>query len=197
MRLTGMKDVELNGKLPLYPIPGTMNMGTHVFFVCQRSLSNFSALVVWVLLLNVMMIFTAHGSVFSLSNAHAELFEWPPPRFKAPILEGSICAEGAGILAATFVSVRHETVKRGTHQSEMEAGEYVVASSFKSPDNAKHFAIGLRNLEFNARYGYLTEKDLWFVYILRTGDPKKARAEHARVSAMFLLRDAWLITVQP
>lgn len=94
-------------------------------------------------------------------------------------------------------NVRHETVKRGNHPEELEPSEYVIAGAFKSSANAKHFADGLRNLEFNARYGYQTEKELWFVYILKTADPKRAGTEQARVSKMFLLRDAWLLTVHP
>lgn len=169
-----------------------MNKETHVFFLCQRFSSGFLTLLIGVLL-NVTMIFTAHGTAFSSSYWNEETSGCVASVLITFISDGSICADETGVVA----SVRHETVKRGAHESEMEPGEYVVASSFKSPDNAKHFANGLRNLEFNARYGYLTEKDLWFVYILKTSDPKKARAEHARVSAMFLLRDAWLITVQP
>ena len=171
-----------------------MNKKTHVFFACQRFSSGFLALLLGVLL-NIMMIPNkAHGTVFKSTYLNDVISECVPSDLASSFGEAS---DEAGDVAVISASVRHETVKRGTHQSEMEPGEYVVASSFKSPDNAKHFASGLRNLEFNARYGYLSEKDLWYVYILKTTDPKKARAELARVSAMFLLRDAWMITVQP
>lgn len=171
-----------------------MNKSTHVFYVCQRFFSGVSILVLFALL-NVTVIFTARGDAFNPFNSNADIAGCSP-QLSDFFLEGGVCKDLNEVVVAS-ASVRHETVKRGAHASEMEPGEYVVASSFKSPDNAKHFANGLRNLEFNARYGYLTEKDLWFVYILKTGNLQKARAEHARVSAMFLLRDAWLITVQP
>jgi hypothetical protein len=93
--------------------------------------------------------------------------------------------------------VRHETVKRGNHQQELNASEYVIVGSFKSADNAGKFSEGLLNLNFQAQYGYLTEKDLWYVYILQTPDPEKATSELNRVTKLFLLRDAWLLTVQP
>jgi hypothetical protein len=172
-----------------------MNKNSHVFYVCQRFFSGVSTLVLLVLF-NVTVIFTARGAAFNPFNSNADVVECSASQLRDFILEGGVCKDLNEVVVVS-ASVRHETVKRGAHASEMEPGEYVIASGFKSPDNAKHFASGLRNLEFNARYGYLSEKDLWFVYILKTSDPKKARMEHARVSAMFLLRDAWLITVQP
>ena len=93
--------------------------------------------------------------------------------------------------------VRHEVVKRGDHPDELAASEYVIVGVFKSLANAKHFSDGLRSLNFNTRHGYLTPKELWYVYILKTNDIDRARAEQARVSKLFLLRDAWLLTVEP
>ena len=93
--------------------------------------------------------------------------------------------------------VRHEIVKRGNHPDELAASEYVIVGVFKSLANAKHFSDGLRSLNFNTRHGYLTPKDLWYVYTLKTNDMEKARAEQARISKLFLLRDAWLLTVEP
>lgn len=92
-------------------------------------------------------------------------------------------------------TVRHETVKRGSHPEELEASEYVIAGVFKSTANARHFSNGLRNLNFNSRVGYLTEKDLWYVYIFRSADAQQAAAEQKRVGKLFLLRDAWRLTV--
>jgi hypothetical protein len=94
-------------------------------------------------------------------------------------------------------NVRHETVRRGDGQDELAAGEYVIAGVFKSKANAKHFSDGLRSLDYAPAYGYGSEKDLWYVYLFKSQDAVKARTQQAKLSKLFLLRDAWLLTVQP
>jgi type IX secretion system PorP/SprF family membrane protein len=90
---------------------------------------------------------------------------------------------------------RHEFVKKGSHQDELEVADYVVGGVFKSDGNAKHFAEGLAKMGFKADYGHLTEKNLWYVYLIKTTDIKEARAERDRVRKMRMFRDAWLLTV--
>jgi hypothetical protein len=48
---------------------------------------------------------------------------------------------------------------------------------------------------FAADYGHLTEKNLWYVYLIQTTDINAARAERDRLRKMKLFRDAWLLTV--
>jgi hypothetical protein len=95
------------------------------------------------------------------------------------------------------VNVRHETVRRGDHKDELAAGEYVIAGVFKSSANAKNFSDGLRSLDYAPAYGYGSEKDLWYVYLFKSQDAERARARHVKLSKLFLLRDAWLLTVEP
>lgn len=90
---------------------------------------------------------------------------------------------------------RHEFVKRGGHHEELEVGDYVIGGVFKSEANSQHFAEGLNKMGFTADYGHLTEKNLWYVYLIHTTDINAARAERDRVRKMKLLRDAWLLTV--
>jgi type IX secretion system PorP/SprF family membrane protein len=90
---------------------------------------------------------------------------------------------------------RHEFVKRGNHPKELPVSDYVVGGVFRSEANAKHFSDGLDKLGFNTHYGHLTEKNLWYVYVIQTDDINKARAERDKVRKMKILRDAWLLTV--
>lgn len=90
---------------------------------------------------------------------------------------------------------RHEFVKRGSHRDELETGDYVIAGVFKSADNAEHFAEGLQNMGFDADYGHLSEKDLWYVYISFTNDINLARADRDKFRKMKIFRDSWLLTV--
>jgi type IX secretion system PorP/SprF family membrane protein len=90
---------------------------------------------------------------------------------------------------------RHEFVKKGDHAQELDVADYVIGGVFKADANAKHFAEGLIKLGFKAHYGHLTEKTLWYVYLIQTDDIDKARAERDRVRKMKILKDAWLLTV--
>lgn len=90
---------------------------------------------------------------------------------------------------------RHEYYKRGNHAKELPVSDYVIGGVFKAEANAKHFSDGLDKLGFNTHFGHLTEKSLWYVYVIQTDDINKARAERDRVRKMKILRDAWLLTV--
>lgn len=120
-----------------------------------------------------------------------------PPKAEQP--QEAHPAEPAPQIVQTTTrdGVRHEIMKRGSHTHELEASQYVVVGSFKSIENAKHFSEGLRSLNYNTRYGHLTPTGLWYVYILKTDNLEAARAEQKRITKTFLLRDAWILTVQP
>ena len=100
------------------------------------------------------------------------------------------------VAETTSTPVRHETFKRGDHPQELPAAEYVVVGVFKSLDNAEHFSNGLRSLDYKTQHGHLTPTDLWYVYIMKTNNAQRAQAEQKRLSKLFLLRDAWLLTVE-
>lgn len=90
---------------------------------------------------------------------------------------------------------RHEFVKRGNHAKELLVSDYVIGGVFRSEANAKHYSDGLDKLGFDTHYGHLTEKNLWYVYVMKTEDINKARTERDKVRKMKILRDAWLLTV--
>jgi type IX secretion system PorP/SprF family membrane protein len=90
---------------------------------------------------------------------------------------------------------RHEFVPKGNHKDELDYGDYIIVGVFKSDANAKHFSEGLANLKFNADYGHLTLKNLWYVYLLKTDAIEVARTERDKYRKMKMFRDAWLLTV--
>lgn len=90
---------------------------------------------------------------------------------------------------------RHEFVKRGGHQDEMDTGDFVVVGTFRSKENAQHFSEGLVKLGFTADYGHLTEKEMWYVYVAQTNNINTARTERDKYRKMKIFRDAWLLTV--
>jgi hypothetical protein len=49
-------------------------------------------------------------------------------------------------------------------------------------------------MNFNADYGHLTVKNLWYVYIVKTSDINEARAARDKYRQMKIFKDAWLLT---
>lgn len=92
---------------------------------------------------------------------------------------------------------RHEFVRRGGHQSEMSAGDYVIVGVFKTEVNAKRWADGLKGMGFkDIDYGFLTERTVWYVHFAGTDDLTKARTVRDQSRKLKVFRDAWLLTVQ-
>ncbi len=90
---------------------------------------------------------------------------------------------------------RHEFVKRGSHQEELDYGDYVIVGVFKGRPNAEHFSSGLNKMAFTTDFGFLTEKAIWYVYIAQTNDINEAKAERDKYRKLRIFRDAWLLTV--
>ena len=91
---------------------------------------------------------------------------------------------------------RHETVKRGAHLQELETGNYVIVGVFGSVANAKSMARRLVDTGFSANYGFLTEKNLWYVHIFAGDDINGTRMERDKYRKQPLFRNAWLLTIQ-
>lgn len=91
---------------------------------------------------------------------------------------------------------RHEFVKRGGHTSEMDLGNYIIAGVFRSEANSKHYSDGLLKMGFkDVDYGYLTEKNLWYVHVEGSDDINKLRTERDELRKLRVFKDAWLLTV--
>lgn len=108
----------------------------------------------------------------------------PPPVEKAPPPSQPVADEG-----------RHETFKRGGHAKELPTGEYIIAGVFSSEANASRYANGLRQLGYAVAYGYLTQKQLWYVYIYKSQDINQARVERDKYRKLRMFKDAWLLTI--
>jgi type IX secretion system PorP/SprF family membrane protein len=91
---------------------------------------------------------------------------------------------------------RHEFARRGTHQDEMELGDYVIVGVFRGEANAKHMSEELKKLGFSeADYGFLTEKAVWYVHFEPTDDIEEAKTKRNKYRKMKMFKDAWLLTV--
>lgn len=79
---------------------------------------------------------------------------------------------------------------------ELPVGNYVIVGAFGSRDNAINMAKGMVYIGFNANYGFLTEKNLWYVYVFNDPDINKTRTERDKYRKMTRYRDAWLLTIE-
>jgi type IX secretion system PorP/SprF family membrane protein len=93
------------------------------------------------------------------------------------------------------VDGRHETFKRGVHAKELGTGDYIIAGVFSSEANANRYTNGLKQLGHQANFGYLTEKQLWYVYIYRSEDINEAKAQRDKYRKLRMFKDAWLLTI--
>ncbi len=91
---------------------------------------------------------------------------------------------------------RHETISRGKHPQELLAGNYVIIGVFGSGPNARNLARRLVDTGFNANYGFLSEKNLWYVHVFEGDDINRTRTERDKYRRMPMYRNAWLLTVQ-
>lgn len=91
---------------------------------------------------------------------------------------------------------RHEFVKRGDHAKEMDLADYVIVGAFRSEENAKRFDEQLIAGGFpEAEYGFLTARNLWYVYIASSNDIDEARAKRDKYRESKVFSHAWLLTV--
>ena len=95
-------------------------------------------------------------------------------------------------------NMRHEFVKRGKHVNEMTLGNYVILAVFKSESNAKQMVDEVQKSGYKeASYGYLTNKESWYIYIKSTNDRdiedvKTIRDKYRKIEQF---KYAWLLTV--
>lgn len=91
---------------------------------------------------------------------------------------------------------RHEFVKKGDHAKEMDLADYVIVGAFRAEENAKRFDEQLVKLGFpEAHYGFLTARNIWYVYIASSDDIDEARALRDKYRQMAMFKEAWLLTV--
>jgi type IX secretion system PorP/SprF family membrane protein len=90
---------------------------------------------------------------------------------------------------------RHETFKRGAHSKELGTGDYVIAGVFSSEANATRYTNGLKQLGYQASNGFLTHKQLWYVWVYRSENINEARVERDKLRKLRMFKDAWLLTI--
>ncbi|MBL6444787.1 PorP/SprF family type IX secretion system membrane protein [Fulvivirga sp. 29W222] len=106
-----------------------------------------------------------------------------------------IKGDGRNLIGEQYTDER-VIVKRGDHLLELEPGEYVVVGAFSSYENAEKHSDELFFKGYQTRFGYITGKKLWYVYLFKGEDIQEARKERDKFRKNGLFTKAWVITVQ-
>ncbi|HZY81473.1 MAG TPA: PorP/SprF family type IX secretion system membrane protein [Cyclobacteriaceae bacterium] len=92
---------------------------------------------------------------------------------------------------------RHEFVKRERNKNDLPAGTYVIVGAFRSEVNARKFSNELLDMEYTeANYGFISARNLWYVYMGYDEDVNKAREIRDKTRHEHNFKDAWILTVE-
>ncbi len=92
---------------------------------------------------------------------------------------------------------RHEFVQRVRNKDDLPAGTYVIVGAFRSEANAKKFSNELIDMEYaDANYGFITARNLWYVYMGYSKDVNEARKIRDTSRQEHNFKDAWILTVE-
>ncbi|MEJ0034250.1 MAG: PorP/SprF family type IX secretion system membrane protein [Bacteroidota bacterium] len=92
---------------------------------------------------------------------------------------------------------RHEFVQRVRNKNDLPAGTYVIVGAFRSEANAKKFSNELVDMEFaDANYGFISARNLWYVYLDNDPDVNQARGKRDQARQEHNFKDAWILTVE-
>jgi type IX secretion system PorP/SprF family membrane protein len=92
---------------------------------------------------------------------------------------------------------RHEFVTRVRNKNDLPAGTYVIVGAFRSEANARKYAGELIDMEYgDAHYGFITARNLWYVYLAMSPDVNQARARRDEYRHEHNFKDAWILTVE-
>lgn len=92
---------------------------------------------------------------------------------------------------------RHEFVTRVRNKNDLPAGTYVIVGAFRSEANARKFSGELLDMEYaDASYGFITARNLWYVYMGYSKDVDEARKIRDTSRQEHNFKDAWILTVE-
>ena len=88
------------------------------------------------------------------------------------------------------------TVKMGDHEKEIPVGNYVVVGVYSSEGNANTYVKELHKKGYlEAKYGYISVRGYWYVYVHQTTDASFSRKIRNQVRTMAMFKDAWTLEV--
>lgn len=94
--------------------------------------------------------------------------------------------------------LRHETVKRGNHPDELLMSHYVIVGAFRSKENAKNYSNQLFDEGYANKYGFVTEKNVYYVYVFASSTVEETREVRDRFRKLnaFQFAESWVLSVE-
>jgi cell division protein FtsN len=92
----------------------------------------------------------------------------------------------------------HEVVKKGTHPDELEEAHYVIVGTFRQKGNAQQYSNRLRDAGHNSAYGFITVKQVYYVYVYKSASLETARLsrDQFRKLSDFQFSQSWVLSVE-
>ena len=92
----------------------------------------------------------------------------------------------------------HVIVKKGAHPDELQKANYVVVGAFKSSSNARRYSNMLRDRGHENSFGFVSEKNLFYVFVFRSGNLEETREvrNQYRSRSDFQFSESWVLTVE-
>jgi len=121
------------------------------------------------------------------------------PKKEAPVVQEQPKVDTTKVVAQpeTPKPERHEFVQRVRNKNDLPAGTYVIVGAFRSEANARKFSGELIDMEYgNANYGFITARNLWYVYMDYSKDVNEARTKRDTARHEHNFKDAWILTVE-
>lgn len=87
-------------------------------------------------------------------------------------------------------------VKRGGHMLELQPGEYVVVGAFNNYESAEEYSDELFFKGYQTRFGYISERGDWYVYIHKAESIENATQERDKYRKIGAFSKAWVLSVQ-
>lgn len=86
-------------------------------------------------------------------------------------------------------------VKRGQHLLELPVGNYVIVGAFRVFKNAEHYSDKLAMQGYPALFGFLTAKNLYYVWIYKGDTPQDTRNRRDELRKLKQFENAWYLSV--
>jgi hypothetical protein len=130
------------------------------------------------------------AAVIATEVIKAETKVEPQQEKPAPVVEQQVTANKPA-------EERHETVTQGAHRDELPVSHFVVVGTFSQRDNAEKYSRALRQRGFDNKFGYASEKSVYYVYVYRSKDLDETRRirDNFRGKEDLQLPSAWVLSV--
>lgn len=132
---------------------------------------------------------------YQQTNVHTEPHKAEPKKEVVQPKADSVVT--APVVTEPVKPERHEFVARARNKNDLDAGTYVIVGAFRSEANARKFSNELLDMEYEgAAYGFITARNLWYVYMGSSKDVNEARGLRDKARQEHNFKDAWILTVE-